>query len=368
METTKTTPPPAPTPPAAEEIRGIVYTDTAIEIEAMHLPEELRDAYRWLKSFTRIDCNRDIDQLTERFRKVGIYHDKGTWSKILKGRLLIDARGDRRDSPVLSLENFRHAVEALRSNVRAEALRGKIPFVETSVWHDIENYITTRMGRDRVNKFAFIIGPTGAQKSACFREIQRRINHGTIRVIECPETGALGEFLSLLAVSFGASPQTSSDKKRRKIEESVKDHHVIICDNAQELWREDRQEQPAFSFLRRLQDSSGCTIVLSITPTFERKLMQGMIEGYFEQFEGRSGGRNTWLRLPAHPPKADVLLIAQAFGLEDAEKHLAELVAISRQPGRVRRLFEVLQEGKRLAGAKKEAFTIDWFNEARGEA
>ncbi len=91
-----------------------------------------------------------------------------------------------------------------------------------------------------------------------------------------------------------------------------------------------------------------------------------MIEGWFEQIEGRSGGRDRWVKLPEFAPEEDVLGIARAFGLQGPAKHAKELVAISRLPGRIRRLFEDLQEGKIIASAEQAPFTIEHVREARG--
>lgn len=343
------------------------FDELTIENHAGHLPDEMREAFRWLATFCREDCNRDIHRLTERFKLVGIYHDSTTWSKILRGCWNRDKHGTPLVNPVISQEKFMTAVEALRNNVRAEALRGKVPFVETTTARSIMDYIELKCSPDRVNKFGVVVGPTGGQKTATFREFMRRRNHGTTRWMEAPENGSLSDLLNSLMAAFGYSTDSNLGRKRATLFEAVKPHHCLIVDNTQDLYRKDSKDQPAFSFLRRLQEVTGCTIILSITSDFERVLLEGLIRGYFEQFEGRSGGRRKWLRLPEFAPEEDVLAIAQAFGLQDARKHAKELVAISREPGRIRRLFEDLQEGKLLANAAKAKLTMEHVREARGE-
>jgi len=352
---------------AAAAGRAVRFDEPTIENHAQHMPEELREAYRWLATFTREECYRDLHRLTERFRLVGIYHDTTTWSKILRGLWGRDRSGAPLASPVISAEKFLTAVEALRNNVRAESLRGKVPFVETSTARSIMDYVELKCAPDRVNKFGVVVGPTGGQKTATFREFVRRRNHGSTRWLEAPENGALGDLLTSLMVTFGYSHGGNSNQRRAALFEAVKPHHCLIIDNTQDLYRKDSKDQAAFSFLRRLQEVTGCTVILSITTDFERVLMEGLIRGYFEQFEGRSGGRRKWLRLPEYAPDDDVLQVAQAFGLQEARKHQKELVVISREPGRIRRLFEDLQEGKLLANATKEKLTMDHVREARGE-
>ncbi len=346
---------------------AIKWDDLNIEREVAHAPEEVRDDLRWLKCYVREQCHRDIDVLVDRMKVLGVYHDRTTWSKVLRGRVFVDAYGAIRPTPVISVEKLQQAIEALRTNVRAEVLRGRVPFVMTSVAQSIFDYVDARRATDRVNRWGVIVGPTGSQKTATFKEYHRQRNHGQTWWMEAPTGGVLGELLNRLAACSGLGDQHHQGRKRAHLFKSVQRGKAIIIDNVQDLYRPGKTEQPVFSFLRQLQDETDCCVILSITPTFERELTNGMMMGYFEQFEGRSGGRRNWLRLPEHPPEEDVLKIAEAFSLDGAKKHLKELVAISREPGRVRRLFEDLQQGKILATADKAAFTIEHVREARGE-
>lgn len=349
------------------------WDDATIEKESSHLPDELREDFRWLKCWARDTCLRDLDTVTMRLREMGVDRNKSTWSKILRGRWNRNEVGEQ-TTPVVALDKLREEIEAIRSNQRVEALRGKVPFVSTTVWESIRDAIDLRADSARINKWVIIVGHTGSQKTACLSEFQRQRNHGRTRKIEAPENGTFSELLALIARSCGfATSSNSAAAMRAKIFQvfgagtaAERARRILIVDNAQRLWdRKADSDQQAFTFLQRLQDETGCTMVLSITPLFERLLVAGMIEGWFEQIEGRSGGRRAWLRLPEYPPAEDVLAIAKAFGLTDAKASQKQLVAISREPGRIRRLFEDLQEGKLLAG--KEPFTFAHIREARGE-
>lgn len=351
----------------------IKWDDGQITTEALALPQHLRDDYVWLKTYTRDACGKSVDLLHTRFRELGIHRDKTTWSKVLRGRWNRNSRGEVTASPVIAADKLLEEIAALRSNVRVETMRGMVPFVETGTWHAVNDLIDARRAPNRVNKWGIVVGYTGSQKSACFREYHLRHNHGTTVLVEAPEMGLQAEFLRTLGRAYGLSTHNSSNQLRDQLLRVLSSgtaadraRRTIIVDNAQELWIGGRDnDQPSFTFLRRLQDTTGCTIILSITPTFERRLVAGMIEGWFEQIEGRSGGRHRWLRLPEHAPDEDVLKISEAFGLQDATRHLKQLVSISREAGRIRRLFEDLQEGKMLAG--KAPFTFQHIREARGE-
>lgn len=341
---------------------GIKWDDLTIEAESLHIPEQYRKDFLWLKKFTRDNADRDVDRLLECFRKVGVFRDRTTWSKILRGLMMRTAKGESKP-PVISFENFKCDVEALRTGIRQEALKGKVPFIPTSTTQSIFDYIDERREVTRVNKFGVVIGHTGTQKTATFKEF--KLQRDDVWWFEAPENGAVGEFLTCMGICSGLSPQQSGDRKRNHLLKSVRPHHCIIIDNCQDLYRPEwKDRQPSFSFLRRLQDETGCVIILSITPTFRDVLTGQVMAEYFEQFEGRSGGAKTWLTLTEYAPPEDVVAIANGFGLAEAEKHQALLVKISRERGRIRRLFEDLQGAKVLAAG--DPLTIEHVTEYRG--
>ena len=354
-----------PTPDYGLALR---WDDGSIEKESRLLPAEFREDYTYLKSYCRDQCQRDVDLLHERMKELGVDTDKSTWSKILRGRLLVDKYGQPLAHPVMNLEKFRECVTALRKNVRAETLQGKVGFIRTKASERIFNYLRIRWAPETVNKFGFIIGPTGSGKSATLSEFQRQNNHGACIHLEAPENGSMHELVRRIGARKGLSTQHSSAAIRSSLFRMMNHGNMVIIDNAQELWvKNSESDQPQFSFLRRLQDETKCTVILAITPVFERLLISKMIDDYFEQFIGRSGGEKAWLRLDPYPSPEDCVTIAKAFDLQDAESHKKQLAAIAREPGRIRRLFEDLQHGKRLSSMEGKPFTWRHIEEARGE-
>ena len=345
------------------------WDDASIEREALTIPEELREDYRYLKSFVRDDCNKDMDLFLQKALELGIETDKTTWGKVLRGRLVIDRHGRAQEYPVISFTKFSEMVKSLRDNMRIEALRGRIGFIETDTTRQIFTYIQNKWQSDTVNKFGLIVGATGSGKSATVGEYRRRNNHGACVHIEAPEAGGAGEFIQGLCRCYGISTRTNSTRMRNQLWSAVGARNCIIVDNAQELWnRKGGPDQPRFSFLRRLQDERKCTVILIVTPLFERTLQDNLMLGYFEQFIGRTGGVRSWLRLPEYPPMEDCVAIAKSMGLVDAQKHAKKLAEIARESGRIRRLFEDLQSGKRLAQGERSPFTFDYVLDVRGEA
>lgn len=339
-----------------------------LEARAQHLPEAMRELFVWLGSFTRDECARDIDILASRFVALGFRHDKTTWSKILRGMWQQDADGNPTESPCLAEEKFIKAVTALKNDARIKELGGRIPFVETPTAVDIFNYLDAKRAPDRVNKFGVIIGETGTQKSASLAEYCRRNNHGICVMVEAPERPSMTQFMTDLANRYGFSTHDGYMRKKNYVLGAVTAKKTVIVENIQRLYDpRAKDNQPIFSFLQKLQEDTGCTIIMTLTPTFERTMTGGLQRGFFEQFEGRAGGRRTFLRLPAYPPEEDVVMIAKAFGLQDAARHGAELTRIAKEDGRIRCLFEDLQEAKIDAERAKEKLTINHVREVRGE-
>lgn len=344
------------------------WDDGTINREAALLPEAYQEDYRWLKGFTRDECAKDIDVLIARILKAGGDMDKTTAAKIIRGRITVDHDGVARENPVMNLDKLQTLIRALRDGVRLESIQGRIGWVETSVTKTMFNYFRTKWAPATVNKFGIVSGPTGSGKSATAREFQRQNNHGACVHLEAPEGGGLQEFVSRLGVRYGINPRLSSARKRDAIFATVKWRNMIIIDNAQELWSEaGGSDQPRFSFLRRLQDETGCTVILMITPMFEKTMRDQMMQGYFEQFVGRTGGVKNWIRLPEYTPSADCVTIAKSIGLVDAAANKEALHAIAKEPGRIRRLFEDLQQGQQLAKKAGKPFTFDYVSIARGD-
>lgn len=344
------------------------WQQTGLENMVELYPEDLREPVVWLGAYVRDECGRSFDVLCSRAQKLGIELDRTTWSKVLRGRWQADSYGNPLPTPIVSQTKLLRAIAALRHDARLRSQEGKVPFIETSVAQTIMHYIESKMAVNRVNKFGLIVGETGSSRTSTFKELVARSPYGQMMWLEAPENGALTELISHLAWRYGVSLSCGNVQKRNKVFMATNDRRCIIVDNAQDLYNERRgHNQPAFGFLRRLQDETGCTIILSLTPTGERLLFEQFLKGYFEQFEGRTGGRRKFLRLPAYPPEEDILKIAMAFGLRDAERHLECLSKIAHEPGRIRTLFEDLQSAKIKAEREKKQLTIGHVKACREE-
>ena len=352
----------------------IFWDDPKIEAEMLLFPQALQPLYQWLKVFTRDECRRDVDGLVERARAVGVKIDKTNWVRILKGRWKMDSEGNELPNPYVSATNLLQAITALKNQVRVELLQGGLPFVETSTVKTIWRVIEKAMRKDRVNRFRVIVGPTGTQKTASYREFCQR--NPNAKWLESTDNGSMKEFAIRFAVKCGAGRNISYGQARTKIFESMMPHNgqtkCVIVDNMQDMVRSDKKmhamgkavgTQPAYQFMRSLQDETGCAVIWSITPENEDQMFNAQ-SIYLEQFEGRAGGRDGFLRLPNFPPKKDLIQIAETLGFKAAEKHGDLLAGIAKERGRIRRFFEILQDAKDAADADSQPLTVEYLNEA----
>lgn len=355
----------------------IYWDDPHIDAEMELFPKDIQPLYQWLKIWVRDECKRDVDVLVEHARRLGVTIDKTNWVRILKGRWRHDADGNELPNPYVSATNLLNAIKALKHEIRIELLQGGMPFFETTVFHTIRRFVEKKMRKDRVNRFGAIVGPTGLQKTASYKELALRCPD--IKWLESADNGSIKELTIRFAVKCGASRSIAYGPARQKIFEAMEPHNgrikCVIVDNMQDMVRTDKalkamgkviENQPAYGFLRSLQDESGCAVIWSITPDKEDSMFDRN-SVYLEQFEGRFGGRDGLLRLPNNNPKADLLMIAEGLGLKDAGKHLELLQRLERERGRIRRYFELLQDAKDAADADGERLTASYLEEALAE-
>jgi DNA transposition AAA+ family ATPase len=330
-------------------------------------PDELREPVLWLATYLFAECGRDLDVLEENSRKLGVHMDDTTWGRIIRGQWNQNAAG-KAVAPLVNLKKLLRAIEALKSDARLKEMAGRVPFVKTSRGEVVFNFIDALRAPDRINKFGIIVGRTGTEKTATTKEYCRLNNHLTCIHMDAPAKPSYSQFVTDLAVAYNGTRQMSWGRMLAHIYAAVNEKRTIIIENVQRLYVEKAEaNQPVFNFLQKLQDETHCTVILTITPVFAETLTKKLANGYFEQFIGRAGGVGEFLRLPDCAEPEDVLLIAKAFGLQSAEKHLDYLVKVSREPGLIRILFGALQKAKVAAEAEGEKLTIAHIKAARGE-
>jgi DNA transposition AAA+ family ATPase len=366
---------PAVTTETASPAEGLLLDDLSLQKRTASYPAELREGVLWVGWYVREHCNRNLETLVERAKEVKVTLDKTSWSKVLRGKNNRDKDNQPLEVPIVNEAKLAAHIAKIREAHRLHEMAGKVPFVMTPTSDAIFNFVDRKRAPGTINRFGVIIGYTGTQKTATLKEYARRNNHGACVWMEMPENGSLTEFIKMLSTKYGGNYNESYGRARNRIFETLtpKDREdrfrTIILENCQGGYNFERgAKQPIYDFIRRVQEETQCAFILTFTPEFAQRLETEMaLKGYFEQFEGRAGGAKGFLRLPDFPTDDDVLAIAQAFGLQHAEKHLPYLSAIAQERGRVRRLFEDLQGAKKDAEDAKQKLTIEHVRAFRGE-
>lgn len=322
-----------------------------LENSTAHYPDAMRGPVGWLQGFYLDHCKGNKASL--RAIAAQVNHDK---SEAFFNNLLYGYNFRQTNAAGVWKEGGRawceclEMIEALRRYARQAEQLGRMPFVETPTYKCIANFITARRALSAVCKTGGITGATGAQKSACFKHYRILNNHGQVIHIEAPANGRLAALQRKIAEAYHVNDANIRNRREEAIREQVNETRCIIIDNAQELYNPGKgSNQPAFSWLRELQDDTNCTLILSFTTDFVDVLTAGRAKGYFEQFVGRMGGMDSLMQLPDFAPVADLRVIARSFGLDAGKGAMEWLTRWSRREGRVRIVFDKLQLASQFA-------------------
>lgn len=339
--------------------------DVSVSARIQNYPDEIKEPVLWLAAFVREHCKGRRDVLLDRIKGLGFKVSDNYLYQVLTGRYFT-----RQDDGSFSgsVDNLAQIIDKLRAGVLLADMAGKIPFIQTGTYRRIRDLFDRIRSPEAVCKFGVIIGPTGGQKTASGKHYCHLNNHGRCVHLESPSTPTLSEFVTDLAAKYGHSKWQKAGTMKLNIAGSVNDRKLIVVDNVQRLYIPGRGgNQPVFNYLQKLQDDSGCAIGLMFASDTADFLTRGLEQGYFEQFEGRAGGRDRFLVLDEYTPREDLKEIAEGYDLSTDAATIDYLETLSRKPGRCRILFDSLQEAKREAKARDIPMTAELIREVRGE-
>lgn len=334
-----------------------------------HYPDPIRQEARWLQGFFFDHCQANAVSLRRVACKIN--HDKSVeyWTNILSG---YNFRGEnspgawKKDGRAWT--EFLEMIDGLRRYAQQAARANRLPFVQTPTYRCIENFITAKRALAAVCKIGGIIAPTGGQTSESFKFYRDLNNHGQVTHLEAPANGLLTTLQIKILEQYHVTgvKLTMRATREQAIRDNINETRCIIIDNAQVLFHAGKGgDQPCFNWIRELYDDRRPTIILKFTEEFLGDLTRGAAKGYFEQFIGRMGGLNSLLRLPEYAPVADLKAIARSFGLDPGKGAMDYLHRWSRQPGRIRIVFDRLQLAQMLARHdKRDRITLADLAEA----
>ena len=337
------------------------------ERATLHYPETIRGEVSWLQGFYLDYCKGNKSTLRALSAQLKMEKSEAYFGNLMQGYNFTERYPSGNWKPGgKAWAECMELLAALRRYAQQIEQVGRLPFVPTPTYHCIANFITARMALSAVCKFGGLTGPTGGQKSACLKQYRLLNNHGRVIHVEAPANGRLSALQLKIAAAYHVNKTGIRHRREDAIREQVNETRCIIIDNSQVLYLPSRGgDQPAFNWLRELQDDTNCTIILSFTTDFVDELTGKNARGYFEQFVGRMGGIDSILRLPDYTPNADLRVIARSFGLDAGKGAMDWLSKWSRRDGRVRIVFDKLQLAREFARADgRDRITLADMEEA----
>lgn len=335
-----------------------------LEAAVQHYPEAIRTEVIWMQGFLLDVTQNNTELLRATAAKLGFDKSREYFRNLICGDYFT-SKSTTWNQGGRAWSEFLEMTAALRRHAIHLARKGKMLFVETPTYLCIANFITALRATSAVCRIGGIIAPTGGQTSESFKHYHVLNNHGAVIHVEAPATGRLTALQAKLLEAYHVSGCKIERRRESELRLQINESRTIIIDNAQVLYSARHGgDQPCFNWLREIYDDKRPTIILKFTEEFLGELTSAGAKGYFEQFIGRMGGLSSLLRLPDYAPTADLRCIADAYKLAPSAVETF-LYKWSRQPGRIRIVFNKLQFAQEAARADgRERITIADLKEA----
>jgi len=288
-----------------------------------------------------------------------------------KGMTLADAGRciDRDATTVHRLFNGRYGasytnlvaeIQRYRKIAEERAKRKDIGFIETSAWRKIS--VVCR-GALYDGMPAYIYGASQIGKTECLQEYARRNNHGQTRYIRMPAAPTLTKMIWMMAEACFLSTRVGSEELTRRIFHAIDDRTLLVFDEFHQVFigSGDLIARKVVEFVREIYDRTHCGIVICGTKVVRDEFSKGKQAMVWDQFRRRG---MVELTLPDTPPKADVLKIAAAFGLEEPDVSTMEIIRTMLEHSGIGMYFKFLQFAHGMAATQKKPLSWDHFQQA----
>ena len=277
------------------------------------LDEEVRLAVRWLHSYY-YDNGLSLAEVGKE-----ISYDAGNVSKFFSGKY----EGD--------WTAVTKAIKRLRKIVEERASINRAPYIETSLYKDIEDYCQAAL---LYRKIVFLYGESQVGKTAALKHYAEKHNHGETVYVEMPVGGSLTNFTSALCARMRFVAENRNENNMLKITRALTPNNLLIVDEASRTLQSrvyGTSSLKTLDFIRSIHDNSGCGVVLCGTNVFREQMEDRALAKFLNQFNRRCLARR---QLPDIPSRADLNAFARYYGLDPASGEAFELQkAIVKQHG-----------------------------------
>jgi DNA transposition AAA+ family ATPase len=253
-----------------------------------------------------------------------------------------------------SYANLLVEIARYRRLAEERAKRKDIGFIKTSTWKKIAAVCRTALYD---NMPAYIYGASQIGKTKCLEEYARLNNHGQTRYVRMPGVPTYYKVLNLIADACFISTRNTPDDIAKRIFKSIDSSTLLVIDEFHEVFEccGEPLARKIVEFIREIYDRTNCGIVICGTKVVRDEFEKGKQAKVWDQFRRRG---MVELTLPDVAPMADVILIAEAFGLKEPDAATTEVIREMLKQSGLGKYFKFLQLAHKIA--LKEKATLEW--------
>ena len=337
----------------AQRPSGINVGGNTVTQATEHLPENQRSIIRAVHNIAR-QSNWDWEQL-ERETKIS----STTWYRIWTDKYRYPDN-DPKARERISLDNICERIRRWKNLWEERAFMANEGFVETSIWKRTEWLCRRAFVRKRIG---FIYGESQIGKSVCLQEFNRRNNTGMTTYVEVPPSAGVQLMTKEIAKALHVSTNTSFEKLIDDVIDALDDSKLLLVDEIHRVFTtyQKTSVMRCLEVLRYIQGKTKCGMVLCGTPQWRHELKNGNFTKFLKQLDRRGIYE---LQLPPDPPRGDLDLIAEHYGLAPASGKAEEIMThIAHSDGFGKYCMRLL-DGVEIAANKRRKVSWDDFSEA----
>lgn len=259
-----------------------------------------------------------------------------------------------------SYANMVADINRYRKIAEERAKRKDIGFIETSIWRKVSIVCRSALYDGMP---AYIYGASQIGKTACLEEYARRNNHGQSRYVRMPAAPTYSKVLEQLSAACFISTRHAIGDLNRRVFNAIDDRTLLIFDEFHQVFigANDMSARKVVEFIREVYDRTHCGIVICGTKVVQEEFERGRQRMVWDQFRRRG---MVELVLPDVAPKADVLKIASAFGLDEPDTGTMEIIRAMLERSGIGMYFKFLQFAHGMAATQKKPLSWDHFQQA----
>lgn len=272
-----------------------------------------------------------------------IGYSSTTVSRLFSGRY----EGNYTDV-IAKVRAYRHLSDERRRLSQSE-------FIETSIWHEIRKACDLAL----IHQIpGIIMGVPQIGKSKSLEQYRDRSEY-VVRYVRMPAAPGFRGAIEAIADACSITTRCTTEQLRRRLYKGLDNRSLLIIDELHQLAISAGRNSAMkiMEYIRELMDMSGCGLIICGTRALDEDLINGELAGWLEQFRERLINQ---VDLPDRLPTADILLVAQSYGLaSEPDADTWELL----KNIRMNRLLKTLMLARNYAANHSQEFA--WLHFAR---